>query len=79
MAKIKFITVKGQGNLAQEPFYIGIPQHERSLSLREAYELCAEHTGYRATAVRAVFKALADRAGRQPRGILRIFRSGGNN
>ena len=60
MAKIKFITVKGQGNLAQEPFYVGIPQHERSLSLREAYELCAEHTGYRATAVRAVFKALAE-------------------
>jgi len=45
MAKIKFITVRGQGNLAQEPFYIGIPQHERSLTLREAYELCAEHTG----------------------------------
>ena len=60
MAKIKFITVKGQGNLAQEPFYVGIPQHERSLSLREAYELCAEHTGYKATAVRAVFKALAE-------------------
>ena len=60
MAKIKFITVKGQGNLAQEPFYIGIPQHERTLTLREAYELCAEHTGYKATAIRAVFKALAE-------------------
>ena len=60
MAKIKFITVKGQGDTAREPYYIGIPQHERSLSLREAYELCAEHTGYRATAVRAVFKALAE-------------------
>ena len=60
MAKIKFITVKGQGDTAREPYYIGIPQHERSLSLREAYELCAEHTGYKATAVRAVFKALAE-------------------
>ena len=60
MAKIKFITVKGQGDTAREPYYIGIPQHERSLSLREAYELCAEHTGYRATAVRAVFMAAAE-------------------
>lgn len=60
MAKIKFITVKGQGDTAREPYYIGIPQHERTLTLREAYELCAEHTGYRATAVRAVFKALAE-------------------
>ena len=60
MAKIKFITVKGQGETAREPYYIGIPQHERTLTLREAYELCAEHTGYRATAVRAVFKALAE-------------------
>ena len=60
MAKIQFITVKGQGETAREPYYIGIPQHERTLTLREAYELCAEHTGYRATAVRAVFKALAE-------------------
>lgn len=60
MAKIKFITVKGNGNLAREPFYVGIPQHERTLTAREAYELVAEHTGYKATAVRAVFRALAD-------------------
>ena len=59
MATIKFITVKGNGDLAREPFYVGIPQHERTISAREAYELCAEHTGYKATAVRAVFKALA--------------------
>ena len=59
MATIKFITVKGNGDLAREPFYVGIPQHERTISAREAYELCAEHTGYKPTAVRAVFKALA--------------------
>ena len=29
MATIKFITVKGNGDLAREPFYVGIPQHER--------------------------------------------------
>ena len=60
MATIKFITVKGGGTVAKEPFYIGIPQHERTISAREAYELCAEHTGYKPTAVRAVFKALAE-------------------
>ena len=59
MATIKFITVKGNGDLAREPFYVGIPQHERTISAREAYELCAKHTGYKPTAVRAVFKALA--------------------
>ena len=60
MAKIKFITVRGNGNLAHDPFYVGIPQHERTISAREAYELVAAHTGYKPTAVRAVFKALAD-------------------
>ena len=29
MATSKFITVKGNGDLAREPFYVGIPQHER--------------------------------------------------
>ena len=60
MAKIKFITVRGKGILAHDPYYVGIPQHERTLTAREAYELVAEHTGYKPTAVRAVFKALAD-------------------
>ena len=36
--KAKFITVKGPGSLAAEPFYLGIPQHERTMSKREAYE-----------------------------------------
>ena len=47
MATIKFITVKGNGDLAREPFYVGIPQHERTISARETYELCAKHTGYK--------------------------------
>ena len=57
---VKFMTVKGPGRLATEPFYMGIPQHERTMSKREAYEYCAERTGYKPTAVRAVFMAVAE-------------------
>ncbi len=57
---VKFITIKGQGDIARAPFYMGVVQHERTLSAQEAYELCASHTGYRATAVRAVFMAVAE-------------------
>ena len=57
---VKFITVKGPGGLAAEPFYLGIPQHERTMSKRETYEYCAERTGYKATAIRAVFMAAAE-------------------
>jgi len=60
MATVKFITVKGQGRLSSTPFYIGIPQHERTMSKSDAYDLCAERTGYTATAVRAVFMATAE-------------------
>ena len=56
---VKFITVKGPDRLAREPFYIGIPQHDRTLSRREFHELVAERTGYTPTAVKAVFMALA--------------------
>ena len=56
---VKYITVKGPDRLAREPFYIGIPQHDRTLSLREFHELAAERTGYTPTAVKAVFMALA--------------------
>ena len=52
---VKFITVKGSERLGRSPFYVGIPQHERTMSKREAYEYCAERTGYKPTAVRAVF------------------------
>ena len=57
--KVQFITVKGPDHLAREPFYIGIPQHDRTLSRKEFYELVAERTGYKATSVKAVFMALA--------------------
>ena len=57
---VKFITVKGPDRLATEPFYMGVVQHERTMSRRETYEYCAERTGYKATAIRAVFMAAAE-------------------
>ena len=57
---VKFITVKGPGGLAAEPFYLGIPQHERTMPKRETYEHIAAATGYTPTAVRAVFMAAAE-------------------
>ena len=58
--QVKFITVKGPDRLAREPFYIGIAQHDRTLSRREFYGLVAERTGYKATSVKAAFMALAE-------------------
>ena len=43
---VKFMTVKGSENLGRAPFYVGIPQHERTMSRREAYEHIAAATGY---------------------------------
>ena len=57
---VKFITVKGPDRLARAPFYLGIPQHERTMSRREAYEHVALKTGYTPTAVKAVFMAAAE-------------------
>ena len=57
---VKFITIKGQGEIARTPFYMGIVQHERTLSAQETYALCADHTGYKATAIKAVFMAVAE-------------------
>ena len=56
---VKFITVKGSERLGREPFYVGVVQHERTMSRRETYEYLAERTGFKATAIRAVFMALA--------------------
>ena len=58
--KAKFITVKGSERLGREPFYVGVLQHERTMSRREAYEYIAGKTGYTPTAVRAVFMAVAE-------------------
>ena len=58
--QVKFITVKGSENLGRSPFYVGLVQHDRTMSRRETYEYLAERTGYKATAIRAVFMAAAE-------------------
>ena len=58
--QVKFITVKGQGHIAAAPFYVGFVQHDRTMSRRETYEHCAERTGFKTAAIRAVFMALAE-------------------
>lgn len=55
----KFMTSKGASTASPTPYYIGFPQHERSMSKKEAYAFFAERTGYKPAAVRAVFLALA--------------------
>ena len=59
MAKPKFITVKGSGTITDKPYYIGVVQHERTMSAAETYALLAEKLGYTATQIRATNKALA--------------------
>ena len=49
----RFITMRGNSTRTASPFYIGIPQHERIMSKREAYGHAAERTGYKATAIRS--------------------------
>ena len=60
MATVQYVTAKGAGTIASTPFYVGLVQHERTMSRKESYETLAARTGYKATAVRAVFMALAE-------------------
>ena len=55
---VRFATVKGNSTLASAPFYVGIPQHERTMTKKETYDYCAERTGYKPTQIRAVFMGL---------------------
>ena len=59
MAKIKFITVKGNDSFATSPYYIGFVQHERTMSPKETYEYLKTKLGYSATQIRAANRALA--------------------
>jgi len=60
MANVKFSTVRGSSTISTTPFYVGMPQHERTMSKKETYNYCAEKTGYSATAIRAVFLAMRE-------------------
>ena len=55
---VPFVTSKGSNRLTSTAYYIGLPKHERSMSKKETYALCAERTGYKPTAVKAVFLGL---------------------
>ena len=57
---VKFVTARGSNRLTSKSYYIGIPKHERTMSKKETYALCADRTGYKPTAVRAVFLALRE-------------------
>ena len=57
---VRFISMRGADRLADNPFYVALVQHERTISKREFYDLAAEHTGYKATAIKAVFMAAAE-------------------
>ena len=57
---VKFITMKGVSGIAATPYYVGFVQHDRTMSRRETYDYCAERTGFKAAAIRAVFLALAE-------------------
>ncbi len=57
MAIIKFMTVKGAEGFGTEPFYVGMLQHERTMSKPEFYAYCADRIGYKASQIRAVFMA----------------------
>ena len=62
MAKVQFSTAKGPDRLARSPFYVGIPQHERTMGKKESYAYLSDRIGYKGTAIRAVFMGLADYA-----------------
>ena len=57
---VKFSTMKGVSGIAATPYYVGFVQHDRTMSRRETYKYCAERTGFKAAAIRAVFMALAE-------------------
>ena len=60
MAKVRFSTATGSDTMSPSPFYVGVVQHDRTMSKKETYAYLEERMGYKATAIRAVFMALAD-------------------
>ena len=56
----RYVTIKGSNKLSSDPYYIGLVQHERTMTKREAYQHAALKTGFTATQVRAVFMALRE-------------------
>ena len=58
MAAEKFITIKGSDTLARSPFYIGIVQHDRTMTKKETYAFLADALGYTEANIKGVFMGL---------------------
>lgn len=58
MAAEKFITIKGSGSLTARPFYIGIVQHDRTMTKKETYAFLAGVLGYTEANIKGVFMGL---------------------
>ena len=58
MATEKFITIKGASTLSAVPFYIGIVQHDRTMTKRETYAHLASTLGYSEANIKGVFLGL---------------------
>lgn len=55
MAAEKYITIKGSGSLTARPFYIGIVQHDRTMTKKETYAFLADALGYTEANIKGVF------------------------
>ena len=60
MAAEKFITIKGSGSLTARPFYIGIVQHDRTMTKKETYAFLAGVLGYTEANIKGVFMGLKE-------------------
>jgi len=59
MATPKFATIKGATTLTTDPFYVGLVQHESSMSKKETYAHLCDKLKYSEANIKAAFLALA--------------------
>jgi len=59
MATPKFATVVGKSTKAATPYYIGLIQHESTMTKKETYRHLASKTNYSEAQIKAAFLALA--------------------
>jgi len=59
MATPKFGTVQGQSSLSADPYYIGLVQHENSMTKKETYEHLKEKLKFSGANIKAAFLGLA--------------------
>jgi len=59
MATPKFATVAGKSTKATAPYYVGLVQHESSMTKKETYEHLAEKLKFSSANIKAAFLGLA--------------------